>query len=163
MATYLAYVWFQLGVNCLDVLLQTFAVGKHFLTNVTLLGLCPGRNWLNARLVKVNHCMVLQLTHLVEPFMTDVTHKLLEIHMGLMVCLQNLGVHGPVISAQTAKEHVAISAMPTPQVGCHLPPLIRTQLTAHLRAAEAASFLLVAVQVIGQMLLLLEYEGTILE
>ena len=143
-------------MNCLDVLFQAFAVGEHLLTDITLLGLCPGWNWLNASLVKVNHRMILQLTHLIEPFMTDVTHKLLEIHVSLMVCLENLGVHGPVISAQTAKEHVAISAMATPQVSCHLSPFVGTHLTAHLRAAEAASFFLVAVQVIVQLLLLLE-------
>ena len=147
----------------MDVLLKAFAVRKHLLTDITLLRLGPGRNWFNTRLVKVNHSMVLQLTHLVEPFMTNVTHKLFEIHMGLMVCLQNLGVHGSVISAQTAKEHVTISAMTTPQVSCHLPPLLGTHLAAHLRAAKPASFLLVAVQVIVQLFLLLEYERTILE
>ena len=127
------------------------------MADVALFWLCPGRDWLYAGLVKVNHCMVLQLTHLIEPFLANITNKLLEIHVGLMVCLENLGIHGSVIGAKTAEEHVAISAMAPPQVGRHLSPLLRSQLTSHLGAAEATvSFLSVAAQVELELLLFFE-------
>ena len=145
------------------MLLQAFAVGEHLEADVTLLRFCPRGNGFDASLVEVDHGVVLQLTHLVEALVADVTHELLEVHVGLMVRLEDLGEHGPVIVAEAAEEHVTVPAMATPKMGRHVSPLVRAHLTTWLLAAEPTNLLLVAAQVVVKLLLLFEKEGTILE
>ena len=94
---YLTNVRLQFRVNCLHMLFETFAVGKHLVTNVALLGFSPGGH-AGCQGVQVDHCVVLQLAHLVESLVTDVTDELLEVEVGLVVRLQDLGEHRPIVA-----------------------------------------------------------------
>ena len=75
--------------------LQTLAVREHLETNITLFRFGPGGQLSNG-FIQVDHGMILQLTHLIKPFPTDVALKLLEISVSLIVSLQYLRVEGSV-------------------------------------------------------------------
>ena len=50
----------------------------------------------------MDHRVVLQLAHLVEALVADVAHELLEVEVGLVVRLQDLREHRPVVAAGRA-------------------------------------------------------------
>jgi len=127
-------------VNCLHVLLETFAVRKHLVADVALLGFGPGGH-AGCQGVQVDHRVVLQLAHLVEALVADVAHELLEVEVGLVVRLQDLREHRPVVAAGRAHQHVTVMGVAPPQVGGQLPPPLAPHLTADLWAPEATGYI----------------------
>ena len=145
------------------MLLQTLTVREHLLTDITLFWLSPcGDGGIFTEFIQVNNCMVFQLAHLVETLTTNITFELFKILVSLVVGLQHLGEHGPVVATDPTEQHVTVPAVLLPEVGGKVPPLIGPALAPRFGTLEATG-LLVAAQVVAQVLLLLEHIVAALE
>ena len=112
--------------------LQALAVREHFETNITLFRFGPGGQLSNG-FIQVDHCVVLQLTHLIKSFPTDIALKLFQISVSLVVSFQYLWVEGSV-RATAAQQHITVNGVNSPEVSPALSPLLK--LLVALNTAE---------------------------
>ena len=127
----IADIGFQFWMDCLHMFLQTLAVRKHFLTNITLFRLGPGWHLLSSILVQVSHQVILQLTYLIESFATSFTGELFLVFMSLMVHWQQSVMHCPVALAHWADHHATVNVVYSPDVSAAVFPMVNGQMACH--------------------------------